>query len=141
MSLLNTSLDDTDTSMPMLAPGIYEFSVAKCTEETSSNGKPLLRIDLKLAQDSAPSTTGGTLNKGFPVFHRVSLTPTDKYDPLKALKLFKMAATGQGTGPFGEPASYENKIVKAKIKVSPQRTNEETGQTYEARNEVASFIA
>jgi hypothetical protein len=141
MSLLNENLGDVDASMPLLAAGSYEFEIADCKEDTTTNGKPVLKLRLKLLSD-APAVDGKTtIHKGFNVFNMISLTPTDKYNPKKALKLLKLAAEGNGDGAFGAPASYNGKVVKAKIKVNPGGQNETTGQVYEPRNEVVAFLS
>jgi hypothetical protein len=141
MSLLNENLSDTDTSMPLLAAGNYELEIASCKEELSSNQKPLLSIQLKTMGDNPAADGKGTLHKGYSIFHRVSLTPTDKYNPKKSLKLIRLSAGLDGNSAFGNPTDYVGKVVKAKVKINPGGQNEQTGQTYEPRNEIASFLA
>lgn len=141
MSLLNENLSDTDASMPLLKAGTYELEIADCKEETSSNGKPLLSMRLKTLGDNPAADDKSTIHKGYTVFHRVSLTPTDKYNPKKSLKLIRLSAGLDGNSAFGNPADYVGKVVKAKVKINPGGTNEATGQTYEPRNEIAAFLA
>lgn len=70
------------TKMPLLpADRIFRFEVRKPTkvESKSTPGNFMLTIPCALVED-ATAVDGEKVNKGFPIFHRIMVTPTEGKD-------------------------------------------------------------
>ena len=68
------------TKMPLLpADRVFRFEIRKPTktESKSTPGNFMLNIPCALVEDQV-DVNGERVNKGFPVFHRIMITPTDK---------------------------------------------------------------
>lgn len=75
-----------DTSFPLIAPDrVCRFKISSAKKapvkdaEKAAAGHELLTLQLK-TEKSYPDTDGKTLNAGFSVYHRISLTPTEGKD-------------------------------------------------------------
>ena len=139
-SILDEDLSSVDTSMPVLREDIYLLEVTDAKEVPTNDGKgQMLTITLKTVEDGI-ATNGYAINKGFPVFARTSITPTEKY-PKDRIRM-EVAKICQAIGvktikPF---ADLKGKLVKVKIKVRPERTDPTTQATYPESNEIKQWI-
>ncbi len=132
---LNMDLSNTSTSMPVLAPGPYALRVNKMEVRNSKTagkeGNKNLSIELVLTEP-AQTIDGKTLTK-FSVFHTISLTPTEKYDPTGNLAKFKEAVLGTKAGAFAPFEQYYGQTVMVQLVV-------ESSVQYGDQNKIKSFI-
>ena len=128
----DVDLTNTDTSFPLLEPGMYKFSVVKveAVENKKKTGDNI-KIELKLEQ-TAKSTKGEEIQAGFPIFDTISMVKTEKYDPKRKLAQFQEVALG-AKGPFAPLDRYLGKEVYAKIKV-------EDSEDYGEQNRVNLYV-
>jgi len=110
-----------DTSFPRLVPNkLYPLEVIEAEVRTNDEQRESLRIVLKTTED-AYSTTGDPVNKGFPVYHYVSLTPSDKYthETIKknlALIMQALGLVGMKISNFKQnPGLIVGKVVVVKL--------------------------
>jgi len=79
MSILGTgfSTEGVSTQMPVLAAGRGVFTIKEVKQELSKDKKPLLVVNCVTAE-SLPDINGTSINPGFPVTRRFSLSPSEK---------------------------------------------------------------
>lgn len=132
---LNMDLSNTDTSMPVLIPGPYALRVNKMEVKNSKTagkeGNQNLNIELVIAEPGQ-TTTGKTVSN-FKVFHTISLTPSEKYDPAQKLAQFKEAVLGTKEGSFKPFEQYYGQTVVVQLIV-------ESSAQYGDQNKIKSFI-
>jgi len=122
-SMLNADLTGVDTAFPVIAPCTVTGIIAECVAENTKNGKPV--INMKITASHPVTDTKGNVRTNFPFRHSISLTPSfkddgsPKYDPRQNLKLLKEAVFNDGTGAFGDPATYIGKTVSFAIIIEP----------------------
>jgi hypothetical protein len=140
-SLGEVDFDSVETTMPVIAPGLYEFKITNMAREPWKSGKgSSLAITLSLESEATDITGEKVINPGFPLFDRISLVNKGKYDPRVPIKRF-LQAVGMDDQPFDQSfQSYLGLTVQAKTKVTPERTDPDTGATYPARAEVSSYV-
>jgi hypothetical protein len=140
-SFLDDDLSKVDTSLPLLKEGTYAFEVAKIEKKQNKAGTgELIAMTLKLADEGKIDVNGNPVNKGFPIFHQMSITPTDKYskdDIKRTVAAFVQAAECERIFPLDQ---YAGKMVYAKITVQKESPNKDTGQLYPPKNAVGRFI-
>lgn len=74
---LATPAGEVDTRFPRLQPDrVYRLTIS-ATKEVSDKGNDMIVCKLQTTKDEV-DTDGRTLHTGFPVFHRIMVTPTDK---------------------------------------------------------------
>ena len=138
--MLNADLSGVDTAFPVIQAGTISGIIAKCEQGlTKEKHKPVLNFEITAAHPVV-TTKGQTKPAGWLFRHMVSLTPTyesdgttARYDPRQSLKQIKEAVFGDGSGPFGDPASYVGKPVTFNIKV-------ESSAEFGDQNRIARFI-
>lgn len=153
-SLTTEELANTDTTFPNLAPGQYEFLIdtAEIKDNTAGTGKYLL-FQCKLQSEGAKSTAGEPLAIGYPVRHMINLSPSQKQidkNPegldgvIKNIKrdIAKFLEAVAGPSRTYDPsfAAYRGNTFWAKTRVSKERTDDNTGVTYDPQTEIASLI-
>ena len=140
VDLLTEDLSGVDTSLPMIVEGIYDLKVFAIKQEPSKDGaKENIAIVLHTTE-VANTTTRDTVQPGFPVFHNISLTPTEKYSVEQIKRKtaeFVQAAGVRSIKPF---ENLLGKLVRTKVIVEPERTDPKTGKFYDARNSVKLFM-
>ena len=130
---LNADVGDRElTKFPLLPEGtIKRFEIrkpSKATAKKSKSGQPseMIVLPCHLAED-ATSTEGQTINKGWPVYHRITVTVTEKRDARAIAG--DVAKWCQAAGVKGvkvseviaDPAKYfEGKVIDAKIRIVPE---------------------
>lgn len=138
--ILNEDLSGVDTTLPLIVEGIYDLAVFKLSKDPSKDGtKENLNIVLHTTE-TANTTTRDTVQKGFPLFHVISLTPTEKYTVEQIKRKLAEFTQAVGVPSINPMESIVGRVVRTKVIVEPERTNKETGQTYDARNSVKMFL-
>lgn len=148
--LANTDLNTVDTSFPILAPGTYEFEVKEAEIKTSDNGVRYAAIKTALVSPDAKDTNGNPINAGYPVRHMFMLSVSEKqvakHGEEQAKKnviadVCRFMDAVQGNRNWDETLqSYIGQRFFAKTKVSKERTDEATGQTYSPQAEFAQLL-
>lgn len=127
---LNADVGDKElTKMPILMPDkIYRLEIRKPTVAAGKKdaSKMVMRIPLYTTKDEQ-STTGETINAGFPIFHYVTVTPGDKITPQQVAKNIGQVCQAAGVSGvkvsdvIANPEAYlDGKIVDAKVKTSKE---------------------
>lgn len=126
-SLMNVDLTSVETSLPILVPGTYAFTVreAKIEENSKKTGN---NMNFKFTLDNeAPGTLDGKsedssgnpvmCKPGMSLYYTISLVKTDKYDPLQKLAQFLEAVYGNRTTPIMPVESHvgQSLIVKTVV--------------------------
>lgn len=139
IDILNQDLSSVDTSRPLLAAGNVELTVAEMkVEPNKKQTGQNLNIVFKTV-NSERSVKGETIAPGFPVFHTVSLTPTEKYTPesiQRSIKSLLEGLYGHANCPktFGTTDDHLSKTCTAKLIV------EESDQ-YPPSNRINRFVS
>lgn len=125
-------LTNTDTSMPLLAGGLYKFTVSEiaAVDNKKKTGQNL-KIKLKL-EETVKDTRGGEVHAGYPIFDTTSLVKTEKFDPRRRLAEFQEAVLGT-KGHFLPLDQYLGKEVWAKVVV-------ESSEEYGDQNRVSRYV-
>lgn len=148
----NVALGDVDTSFPRLRAGTYDMIIRDAItfmDKDDSTKQKGISFKLELNEDGHLDTNGNPFHKGGKFIQRiygVSGKRTAESVQRDCAFLVKSAlgldgAKGVNMSEFWKnPGKFiDGKVVKAKVKVRPESTNKETGQTYDEQNE-ASFI-
>lgn len=114
--------EDTDTSMPLLAAGLADLviSEAEVADAKKNPGSQTLRLVLKTTADGM-STKGEPLSAGFPLFHYISITPSESYPATRIAKAVAMVCQAAGvTGVtvrqvLDDPSMLVDKVVRCKV--------------------------
>jgi hypothetical protein len=139
---LSQSVDGIDTSFPLLPAGLYDFEIVDASVAAAKSNPNGQTMTIKLAlTENATDTKGEMLNKGFPIYMRIGLTPTEKYaakDIAKKLAdVLKKCGYATGVTPrqfISTPRMIVGKIVRAKVAI-----RKETDEFPES-NEVKSLV-
>lgn len=94
---LDMGVGDVDTSFPKLQPGLYDVEVdgVEINPSKATEGAEVMKLTYKTTQD-ATDTRGEHVNKGFPLYDYVALTPTqggNGKQPYTAKDIAKKLAT------------------------------------------------
>lgn len=149
--LANTDLSQVDTSYPNIAVGTYEWRVKSAEKKTSERtGGEYLLFQCELLTDTAVDTNGSSLNPGYSLRHMINLTPSEKQlqkDGLEGCQkkimadLCKFLDAIMTERQWDETLeSYVGLTFFAQTKVSKERTDERTGDTYPPQAEFAKFL-
>ncbi len=153
---LNMSLNDMDTSIPLLATDTYDLRITKAEvgETKGANGAakvPLLKLEL-VTQDPAKSVKDESLPAGQKVFTNIMLAPTGKSDwGMVGRNVAAFIQSAQfDLSPYGSNGMdqlravptwhkmLEGRTVRAKVSYVPEGPDK-TGVHRQAKNEVAYF--
>jgi hypothetical protein len=131
-----------DTSFPLLPTGIYDMEITDCGVGASKS-KPenqVMTIKMATTQD-VTDTKGEHLNKGFPIYYRIGITPTPDYDAKAIAKklatVLKQCGVAQGITPRGfinDAKMVVGKVVRVKIAIQKETTD------FPESNSVKSFV-
>jgi hypothetical protein len=99
----------------------------------------MLKIKFKTTEDS-PSVTGDIVHSGFPVYHNILTSPKGDMTADMVRKNLAMFAQALGVARLLPLESLTGKVVKAKVNVRKERTDERTGKIYNASNEIRTFV-
>ncbi len=151
-SLSTEELASTDTSFPNLSPSQYEFLIDEATIEGKDDGSSkYLLFKTKLNSEGASSTAGEPLAPGYPVRHMVNLMPSqkqlDKHGEEQCIKnikkdIAKFLQAVMGPSCQWDPTLeiYRGQTFFATTRVSKERTDPNTGITYDPQTEFSKFI-
>lgn len=141
---LDLDLNSVDTSMPLLAKGIYELMVTKVESKTSSKGNPMLALEFSTTMPSK-SVEGKDMGPNVKVFHNLNLAPSGKAtwemitrSVASIVQSAGVSATWQDvqTNPVGV---FQGKTVRASVDVAPAGVDA-SGKAYRAKNEIVVFM-
>ena len=139
---LDLDLNSIDTSMPLLAPGIYDLQFAKVEPKTTKSGAAMFSLDL-VTMEPAQSQDGGQLGAGIHVFSNMNLAPSGK--ATWEIVLRNIAQVIQSAGlkaTYGElvanPSLLQGKTARVKVKCVP--AGERDGKSYRAKNEIETWM-
>lgn len=140
IDLLNEDLSGVDTSLPIIIEGMYDLEVFSIAKEPSKDGAKE-NINLVLhTTETASTTTRDVVQKGFPIFHTISITPTEKYSVEQIKRKLAELTQAVGVRSINPLEAIKGRIVRTKIVIEPERTDKATGRTYEPRNAVRLFM-
>lgn len=124
---LDQTCGETDTSFPLLqGDKIYRFTVKDGSLAPSKKGGQMLVFKCTTNAD-AVSTKGEHIGAGYPLTHRISITPTPDYDMTKIGKNIAAFAKACGKGTLtprqiiNGPSSLNGSTFDAKIVVKPEK--------------------
>lgn len=133
--ILDEDLSSVDTSMPILAADVYDLKIheAKVAPNNEGTGQ-VLKLALKTTKD-AQSKSGENINAGFPIFHNIGLSPTEKYtkDMIKKNVASFLEAVGAGMT-LNPVERLIGRNVRAKVTIQPERDQ------YPESNRIGRFV-
>lgn len=133
-SVLNSDLSSVDSGFPVLEACVIDCTISEMVVKQSKKDPAKANLHIKLTTAMPAKTRDGVLKApGFPLNDIVGLNATEKYNPAQRLKQIKEAATGDGSGPFGQPESYIGKTVTVRIKI-------ETSAEYGDQNRIQAYV-
>ena len=132
-ALDSIDLSSVETAMPILPAGLYQARVATMTADQNKAGTGhILNIKLQLTQPQQDGK-GNPTNPNFPLFDRISLVATEKYDPKPALARFMEGTLGHKNGKFMPLEQYIGQEVTVKVAI-------EDDAQYGRKNVVKGYI-
>lgn len=141
-SLLDEDLSSIDTSFPIVKEGIYDLELMTVEEvSTKDQQGSMVKIKFALTED-AQGVSGDVVNKGYPIFHQIVVTPKGGLTMEMVKKSLASVLQPMGMKSLRDllTAGKQGKIVRVKLVVQPERKDKETGKTYPARNEIKTFL-
>jgi len=142
---LDTNVSDIDVSYPIIPAGIHEFKITKTEKKPTKKGGEMIVISLQAT--SPKQSIKGDMVQNFTLTHNLVITPTEKLQLVDIGKnIAKVAQAAEIRGVtareiINNPQQLVGRVVNVKTSVSQERTDPETGQIYEPRSEVHSFVA
>ena len=139
LDILGADLTNTDTSFPVLSPGVIDCIISEIrTEPTKKGNGHNMIVSLKTAMPWN-DRTGILRPAGFPLRDNIFL-PSGTVVNEDALRMTKQklaqlkeAATGSKVGAFGDAAQYVGKPVTVRIKI-------EVSEQYGDANRVQAYV-
>ena len=140
---LDLDLNSIDTSMPLLAEGIYDLVVAGVTSKSTAAGSPMLSLDLVTAAP-AQAQDGSQLGAGIHVFHNINLQPSGKSTwEIVARNIAEVVQSLGVQTTYGDltanPQMLVGKTARAKV-VCVAAGVSKTGKAFKAKNEVNNWL-
>ena len=140
---LDLDLNSIDTSMPLLAEGIYDLQVATVTQKTTAANLPMLSLDL-VTTAPAQAQDGAQLGAGVHVFHNLNIQPSGKATWEMVLKNIAQVTQSVGIATtYGELVANPNmllgKVARCKVVCVPAGVSK-TGKAFKAKNEISTFM-
>jgi hypothetical protein len=153
--LLDLDLGSIDTSFPVIKTGMADLVVKECKiERNSANDGDLWTIKSATTK-VMKGIKGEDIKEGAIIFHRISLTPTDKYDVeaiLKNVARFTQAIKPQvaikvpafiNAIQDGSIATmvklFEGRQFTVKLEALPEGVDKKSGRSLPPRNEISQF--
>jgi len=137
---LAVSAGAVDTKFPVLVGALYDMVIAepKVGRNAADTGDVLV-VKLKTTAE-ARDKNGDVVNPGFPVYHRIGLTPTPEYDVEKIKK--NVASLAQAAGLtnvtirdiINNPMQLDGIIVRCKVTVQPEKNG------FPENNKIGGFV-
>lgn len=141
---LDTVVSDVDLSYPMIPPGIYEFKVTKTEKKPTKKGGQM--IVLTLVATKPIQSIKGDMVTNFTLTFNLVITPTEKLQPVDIGKNVARVAQAleirdkTARQIINAPEQLVGRVGNCKTQNSQERTDAETGQIYEPRSEIHSFV-
>lgn len=137
--ILDFDTKTADRSMPLLPEGTYDMVIKEISRNLNDKtGKENLKITLNTTRESKDAKGETVLQAGFPVFHYIGLTPSEKYSQSKIrtnCALLLDAVFGKGTGESMKPIDrLVGKIVTVKTE------NQEGDASFGPSTRVKTFV-
>lgn len=139
---LSMPAGDVDTRFPRLQPDrVYRMVVADAEndESKSTPGNRLLTFKLSTTKDEV-DTDGKTLHSGFPIYHRITITPTKERsskDIARDCALILKATGKASVSPkelIDNPALLKDQLVDVKVGLQKAKDG------FPESNKVSSFV-
>ncbi len=153
--LLDLDLGSIDTSFPVIKSGMVDLVIKECTIVRNSNNDGDLWTIKMATTRVQKGVKGEDIKDGAVVFHRISLTPTDKYDVegiLKNTARFTQAVKPQVAikvpafiqaiqdGSIAQIVKlFEGRQITCKLEALPEGVDKKSGRTLPPRNEISQF--
>jgi hypothetical protein len=140
LDVLSRDLTAVDLEPPLFKDGQnVVFEVKGITASDNKKGNPQLVVDL-VTVNPEPHSKGGQFPAGKKYTHRIQLGLTSKdgkdISSLvdRRLKEFRLGATGNGNGAFGDPNQYVGCRLTAVMSIRPP------SEGFGKQNDIARFI-
>lgn len=141
---LDLDLNSVDTSLPLLAKGVYQLQITKVEKKQSSSGIPMINLELSTTGPSK-SVEGRDLGPNIKVFHNLNLAPSGKATWEMVTR--NVAAVVQATGTsatwndiMSNPVGvFQGQSCQCSIDIAPAGVDK-TGKPYRAKNEIVVFM-
>jgi len=138
--LAATDFSEVETTRPVLAAGLYEFSITNMERTIWKSGQgSSLVIQLALQSEGVDQSGERHISAGYVVTDRISLVKKGEYEPAKQVAKF-LESIGMKDQPF-DPSfeSYRGAGLLARTKVVGESTSDD-GVLYPAKPEIASYV-
>ena len=140
---LDLDLNSIDTSMPLLAEGIYDLQVANVGTKTTAANQPMLTLDL-VTTAPAQAQDGTQLGAGIHVFHNLNLQPSGKATWEIVLRNIAEVTQAMGVATtYGEltanPQLLAGKTPRCKVVCVPAGVSK-SGKAFKAKNEISTWM-
>lgn len=130
---------EADALRPVLQNGMYDAEISFVRSEKTKNTQVnQIVMGLRLTQESK-TVEGKVINPGFTIMHRFLTEPTGGLTQKmidERVKRYQVVIAGPGRV---STANWIGKPVRVKVTLREARTDEKTGNTYDASNEVAGI--
>ena len=138
LDVLTEDLSGVDTSIPIAREDLYEVKLGSLKIGKTKSGKSILNLKFETL-NQGKDIEGKALNIGYPFFHGITLTPSEKYDKSQIKKAVAQVAQALKVKVLTEDCVGLKCLVKTKVR--KEREDEVTGDVYPARAEIESFKA
>ncbi len=130
---------EADVLRPVIANGSYDAEISFVRKEKTKNTQlDQLVMGFRLTQ-AVKDTNGKEINPGFTIVHRTLTQPTGDLTQKMIedrLKRYQVVIAGPGRV---STEQWLGKPVRVRVTVREARTDEKTGNTYDASNEIGGI--
>lgn len=138
--LEETDLSGVPTAYPLLPTGAFPVKVQKIELEDQKPPRTGKNLVIAFAlTEPAVSTEGQPLQPGYVITDRISLTQTEKYDPLPRLAQFREACLGDKSGKFMPLEQYVEQTMTIRTKHQVNSVGKD-GTEYGPQTSVAGYV-
>jgi len=139
---LDQDVGGIDTSFPLLSPGLYDMEITEASvgHKKDDPSREVLTIKFVTTLDSL-DVKGEILHKGYPIFYRTGLTPTEDMPAKKVAtnlaRILKVCGFKSGVSPrqlTQDPKMVVGRVVRCKVKVQKETDD------YPASNSISQFV-
>lgn len=139
---LDFDMAEAELSRPIIKDTTIKARVKSTKLSTKDNGDRNLEVTYETAQPTTSSEgkelpEGQLLKKSYPMEDRGQMRAGQARDTLGKIHF---AVTGDKEG-RPNTGAWLNKLIVLKLSIRPERTDEATGRTYEASNEISNVLA
>lgn len=130
----NVDLTTVETGIPLLPDGLYEVRVETAEVTPSKDGQSnVLKLKYSLEQ-KATAIGGAEVGIGFPIFDRVSLKVTEKYNPARRLAGIMDCFIGSRTARLNsEDLIGKSGVVRLRVRHDEQYGDSNEVKAYEPK--------